>query len=133
MPLADFATWAVSVNLELPPELAAMAQKAGKATAPDQAPESAAPNERVSPKLILPDKSDIWAEAIAATYETMVLETGGTPSASEVWLRMNHKPPATYPIKETKEHGLAAIGLPGEKLLTRDAFTKRWKRYTAAK
>jgi hypothetical protein len=86
---------------------------------------------RTAPRLTLPDKSDTWAKAIEATYELMVGENGGTPSGLEVWLRMNHKPPANYPIMVTKDRGLAAIAMPGEKLLTRDGFTKRWRRYTA--
>ena len=89
--------------------------------------------KRTAPKLALPDKSDTWAKAIEVTYEIMVLETGTAPSGTEVWLRMNDKPPANYPIKVTKDHGLAAIAMPGEKLLTREGFMKRWGRYTAAK
>jgi hypothetical protein len=89
--------------------------------------------KRTAPKLALPDKSDIWAKAIKATYEILIQETGGTPSGVEVWLRMNDKPPANYPIKVTKDHGLAAIAMSGEKLLTRDGFMKRWRRYTTAK
>ena len=89
--------------------------------------------ERAASKLILPDKCDTWAKAIEATYEIMTQETGCTPSGTEVWLRMNDKPPTNYPIKVTKEHGLAAIAMPGEKLLTRDGFIKRWSRYTGAK
>ena len=102
--------------------------------APDAAGRSEAWTEkRAAPKLALPDKADPWAKAIEATYEIMVLETGAAPSGTEVWLRMNDKPPPNYPIKATKDHGLAAIVMPGEKLLTRDGFLKRWSRYTAAK
>ena len=82
-------------------------------------------DKRTAPKLALPEKSDTWAKAIEATYEIMVLETGTAPSGAEVWLRMNDRPPANYPIKVTKDHGLAAIAMPGEKLLTRDGFLKR--------
>lgn len=89
--------------------------------------------KRAAPKLTLPDKSDTWAKAIEATYEILIQETGSTPSGVEVWLRMNHKPPGNYPIKVTKDHGFAALAMPGEKLLTRDGFTKRWSRYTSAK
>ena len=102
------------------------------------APETAGNDEaraekRTAPKLALPDKSDTWAKAIEATYEMMRQETGGTPGSAEVWLRMNDKPPANYPIKVTKDHGLMAIAMPGEKPLTREGFMKRWRRYTAAK
>jgi len=89
--------------------------------------------KRTAPKLALPEKSDTWAKAVEVTYEIMVLETGTAPSGAEVWLRMNDRPPANYPIKVTKDHGLAAIAMPGEKLLTRDGFLKRWGRYTGAK
>ena len=89
--------------------------------------------KRTAPELALPDKADPWAKAIEATYEIMVLETGAAPSGTEVWLRMNDKPPPNYPMKITKDHGLAAIAMPGEKLLTRDGFLKRWSRYTDAK
>ncbi len=89
--------------------------------------------KRTAPKLALPDKSDPWAKAIEATYEILAQETGATPSGTEVWLRMNDKPPTNYPIRATKDHGLAAIAMPGEKTLTRDGFLKRWGRYTGAK
>jgi hypothetical protein len=102
--------------------------------APDTAGRGEARAEkRTAPKLALPDKSDTWAKAIEASYEIMVLETGTAPSGTEVWLRMNHTPPPNYPMKVTKDHGLAAIAMPGEKLLTRDGFMKRWRRYTADK
>ena len=101
---------------------------------PDTAGRGKARAEKpTAPKLALPDKSDTWAKAIEATYEIMVLETGTAPSGAEVWLRMNDRPPANYPIKVTKDHGLAAIAMPGEKLRTRDGFQKRWSRYTGAK
>jgi hypothetical protein len=89
--------------------------------------------KRTAPEIALPDKADPWAKAIEATYEIMVQETGTAPSGTEVWLRMNDQPPPNYPIKATKDHGLAAIAMPGEKLLTRDGFLKRWSRYTDAK
>ena len=90
-------------------------------------------DKRTAPKLVLPDKSDTWAKAIEATYEIMIQETGTAPSGAEVWVRMNHTPPPNYPMKITRDHGLAAIELPGEKPLTRDGFVKRWGRYTGAK
>ncbi len=89
--------------------------------------------ERAAPKLTLPKKADTWAKAMEATYEIMVQETGGAPSTAEVWLRMNSRPPANYPIKVTTDHGLAAIGMSGEKPLTREGFMHRWRRYMAAK
>lgn len=102
--------------------------------APDTAGRREARAEkRIATKLALPDKSDTWAKAIEATYEIMVLETGTAPSGTEVWVRMNHTPPPNYPMNITKDHGLAAIELPGEKLLTRDGFLKRWGRYKGAK
>ena len=104
------------------------------AGAPDAAGRrEARTDKRTAPKLALPDKSDTWAKAIEATYEIMVLETGTAPSGAEIWVRMNHTPPPNYPMKITRDHGLAAIELPGEKLLTRDGFVKRWGRYTGAK
>ena len=87
---------------------------------------------RVAPKLRLPNKTDGWTKAIAATYEIMWRETGLTPSGLEVWLRMHHNPPANYPIEATRDRGLPAIAMPGQKLLTRDGFFKRWRRYTSA-
>jgi len=102
--------------------------------APDTAARGDARAEkRTAPKLALPAKSDTWAKAIEATYNIMIQETGRTPSGAEVWLRMNDKSPANYPIKVTKDRGLAAIAMPGEKLLTRDGFLKRWGRYTTPK
>jgi hypothetical protein len=80
----------------------------------------------------VPDKSDTWAKAIKATHEILIQETGTAPSGAEVWLRLNHKPPARYPVTTTRDRGLPAIALPGEKPLTRDGFNKRWRRYTPA-
>jgi len=94
--------------------------------------ESAAPSTVTVPKLTLPEKSDTWAKVIEATYETLVRETGAAPSGLEVWLRLNHKPPTNYPVTATNDRGLPAIALPGERALTRDGFTKRWRRYTGA-
>jgi hypothetical protein len=102
-------------------------------TAPSSLAEAHSKKERAAPRLVLPANADTWAKAIEATYEAMIQETNAVPLGLEVWLRMNHKPPANYPIAVTKDHGLAAIALPGEKLLTRDGFMKRWSRYTADK
>ena len=82
--------------------------------------------------LTLPLKPDTWAKVIKATYDILVCETRAAPSSLEVWLRLNHKPPANYPVTATRDRGLAAIQLPGEKPLTRDGFNKRWRRYAPA-
>jgi hypothetical protein len=95
---------------------------------PIEIPQEAA---REVPRLTLPTNADAWARAIAATFDLLVRESGDVPSGLEVWLRMNDRPPTNYPITITKDHGLAAIALPGERPLTRDGFNKRWRRYTA--
>lgn len=97
-------------------------------------PTLAAPRneKRPAPRLTLPAKADAWAKAIEATYEAIALEAGKTPKSHEVWLRMHHKPPDNYPVTLTKDRGLPAIALPGERPLTREGFNKRWRRYTNA-
>jgi len=94
--------------------------------------ESVAPAAGAVPRLTLPAKSDTWAKVIEATYDLLVRETGAAPSGVQVWLRLNHEPPTTYPVSVTKDRGLPAIVLPGDKPLTRDGFNKRWQRYTTA-
>lgn len=83
--------------------------------------------------LRLPQKPDVWAHAICATYEDMLGDTSQHPNKAEVWLRMSAQPPTNYPITVTKDRGLDALKMPGEKPLTQNAFAKRWKRYQAAK
>lgn len=97
-------------------------------TLPTQTAQEAA---REVPHLTLPTNADAWARAIAATFDLLVRESSDVPSGIEVWLRMNDRPPTNYPITITKDHGLPAIALPGERPLTRDGFNKRWRRYTA--
>lgn len=98
-------------------------------TSTPQAPKN---EKRTAPRLILPVKADAWAKAIEATYDAIALEVEKTPKSHEVWLRMQHKPPDNYPVTITKDRGLPAIALPGERPLTRDGFNKRWRRYTNA-
>jgi hypothetical protein len=97
---------------------------------PKPAIEAAPVAAREAPRLTLPTNADAWARAIAATFDLLVRESGDLPSGLEVWLRMNDRPPSNYPITITKDHGLPAIALPGERPLTRDGFNKRWRRYT---
>lgn len=88
--------------------------------------------KRPVPRLTLPANADAWAKAIEATYDAIAREVGNTPKSHEVWVRMHHKPPDNYPVTITKDRGLPAIALPGERPLTRDGFNKRWRRYTSA-
>jgi len=104
----------------------------GGATSPKSPVDTPSTEKRIAPRLALPEKADTWAKAIEATYETMVKEAGAAPGGQEVWLRLNHQPPANYPVTAAKDHGLPAIALTGEKPLTRDGFNKRWRRYTNA-
>ena len=95
-------------------------------------PQAPRNEKRTVPQLTLPAKSDAWAKAIEATYDAIAREVGNTPKSHEVWVRMHHKPPDNYPVTITKDRGLPAIALPGERPLTRDGFNKRWRRYTSA-
>lgn len=99
---------------------------------PKPTSEAAPVAPREVPRLTLPTNADAWSKAIEATYDAIALEAGNTPKSHEVWLRMQHKPPDNYPVTITKDRGLPAIALPGERPLTRDGFNKRWRRYTNA-
>lgn len=110
------------------------ADTAQRTPAPPSAdPASESPKEAVRdvPRLALPANADAWAKAIAATFDLLVSETGTAPTGTELWLRMNDRPPPNYPITATRDYGLPAIALPGERPLTREGFAKRWRRYTA--
>lgn len=95
-------------------------------------PQAPRNEKRTAPRLALPVKADAWAKAIEATYDAISREVGKTPKSHEVWVRMHHKPPENYPVTLTKDRGLPAIALPGERPLTREGFNKRWRRYTTA-
>lgn len=90
-----------------------------------------APNQAVEPTRTLrkPAKADDWFQAISDMVNEFKAEHGRFPNKAEAWTRLRDNSPTAYGITAGKDKGEDAVFMDG-KPLGRDAFGKRWGRYT---
>jgi hypothetical protein len=114
----DLERWRAEKAAEIAPYLKARGLCVG-------AKETAAPALLISPK-----HKDDWFLAILDTVKAFVAEHGRMPGETEAWARLSDNPPAS--VKRGLHRKREALFL-GRGALDRDAFRKRWKRYTKEK
>lgn len=77
-----------------------------------------------------PDSEEPWVNAIRAAVREFVADHGRCPGRTELWNRLQSRPPAGYQVQSDFHLKEACLVMPGERPLGRAAFHKRWKRYT---
>lgn len=80
-----------------------------------------------------PERLDDWFEAISDMAEAFYKEFGSLPNEPQAWGRLSTMPPEGYSIKPGTNNGMDNLEMPGTAPLTKSAFSRRWKKYTANK
>ncbi|MDT4290383.1 hypothetical protein RO575_12500 [Methylomonas sp. MO1] len=86
----------------------------------------------ISGLLSSPSRQDDWFSVIDDTTKVLHDELSKMPNEAQVWGRMATEPPQGYAVTSGKDKGEDCLYMPGAKLLSRSAFTKRWKSYSLA-
>ncbi len=94
----------------------------------------AGPESQLKPVDCIPgfpkQRQDDWAKAIRETVNEFVEANKKCPDGTELWLQLYNNPPAKFSIKQGKDKGQDALKLGDNKPLDREAFRKRWRRYS---
>lgn len=92
------------------------------------------PNDIAASKLLkLPSRQDSWVDVISDMVTAFYTEFGKLPNESQAWGQLWTNPPAGYVITTGKDKGEDCLSMPGEKPLSKSAFSKRWESYTTNK
>lgn len=139
---SDFLDWARSKEYEIPPELVEVTkeleyvevvnniQTIGEKTKSENTNEDK--NEIAQTSLLKkPKRQDDWFEVINDMVNEYYSENKAIPSSTQAWNRLASSPPKGYSIKEEKRPKVESIlTMPGFKNLGREAFNKRYEKYT---
>lgn len=87
----------------------------------------------VSGLLNNPKRMDDWFEAIDDMTKDFYREYGKVPNQAQAWGRLCTATPDGYEIKVTKRDREEYLEMRGSKPLSKEAFNKRWKKYTTKK
>lgn len=135
--LSEFAAWCLYIGLDdIPPELAELAKalQQTKAISENHTVSNTNPNEiEISQLLNAPARQDAWFDVIADMTTAFYAEFGKLPKEAQSWGRLWTSPPAGYVITTGTDKGEDCLSMPGEKPLSKSAFSKRWESYTANK
>lgn len=77
-----------------------------------------------------PSRQDAWFDLIADMTQMFYEEFEKLPNETQAWGRLCKKPPPGYEISTGKDKGGEdCLDMPGEKTLSKSAFSKRWNKY----
>jgi hypothetical protein len=77
-----------------------------------------------------PQRLNGWAQVIDDMTRDFFNEHGKIPNETQAWGVLWTNPPKTYSITTGKDRGDDCLFMPGENLLSKSGFIKRWKGYT---
>lgn len=83
--------------------------------------------------LNIPGKVDAWFRAIDDMTRNFQIQSAVIPNETQAWVSLMKAPPTGYEITTGMDKGEDCLLMPGEKLLSKSAFSKRWKKYSAIK
>ncbi|MDP2201775.1 MAG: hypothetical protein Q8K07_07135 [Methylicorpusculum sp.] len=80
-----------------------------------------------------PSRQDDWFDLIVDMTKSYFAEFGSLPNEAQAWGRLWTNPPTGYAIETGMDKGEDCLKIPGKNPLSKSAFLKRWKKYTADK
>jgi hypothetical protein len=83
--------------------------------------------------LIAPLRKDSWFLVIDDMTKVFFSKHQKLPNDAQAWVQLTTVKLDGYEIKTGEDTGEACLFMNGVKLLSRSAFNKRWKKYTANK
>jgi len=146
--LSEFSVWCLHVGIDIPQELASLAKAAAQAeTVANDGGEKQRGTEQTSSKAIQPNKNefefsgllnipgkvDAWFRAIDDMTRNFQIQSSVIPNETQAWVSLMTAPPPGYEITTGMDKGEDCLLMPGEKPLSKSAFSKRWKKYSAIK